>query len=91
MPLRIPASLHQALKQAAYREGVSLNQYCLYLLANQVGSEEAWMKKKGEDLLYFLEEAKVMQKEFDKSRPAPPSPSPRETPRLRFQRLYGHA
>lgn len=33
MPLRIPRSLHKRLKEFARREGVSLNQYCLFLLA----------------------------------------------------------
>ena len=31
--LRIPRSLHRELKEAADREGVSLNQYVLYKLA----------------------------------------------------------
>jgi len=31
--LRIPKSLHQELAEAAQKEGVSLNQYCLYKLA----------------------------------------------------------
>lgn len=31
--LRLPKSLHRSLAQAARREGVSMNQYCLYLLA----------------------------------------------------------
>lgn len=31
--LRIPKSLHLDLAKAAKREGVSLNQYCLYKLA----------------------------------------------------------
>ena len=32
--LRIPKSLHEKLTVQAYKEGVSLNQYCLYKLAN---------------------------------------------------------
>jgi len=32
--LRIPKSLHVKLAEQAYKEGVSLNQYCLYKLAN---------------------------------------------------------
>ena len=31
--LRVPKSLHQNLVEAAQKEGVSLNQYCLYKLA----------------------------------------------------------
>ena len=32
--LRIPKSLHAKLAEQAHEEGVSLNQYCLYKLAN---------------------------------------------------------
>jgi len=32
--LRIPKSRHAKLVEQAHREGVSLNQYCLYKLAN---------------------------------------------------------
>lgn len=31
--LRLPQSLHRALAENAKREGISLNQYCVYLLA----------------------------------------------------------
>lgn len=31
--LRIPKSLHRALAEHSKREGISMNQYCLYLLA----------------------------------------------------------
>ena len=40
MPLRIPRSLHRRLKEQAQREGVSLNQYCLFLLALHAGEGE---------------------------------------------------
>ena len=40
MPLRIPRSLHKCLKEQAEREGVSLNQYCLFLLALHAGDGE---------------------------------------------------
>ena len=40
MPLRIPRSLHKRLKELADREGVSLNQYCLFLLALHAGEGE---------------------------------------------------
>ena len=40
MPLRIPRSLHRSLKEQADREGVSLNQYCLFLLALHAGEGE---------------------------------------------------
>ena len=31
--LRLPRSLHRALAEHSQREGISMNQYCLYLLA----------------------------------------------------------
>ena len=31
--LRLPKSLHRALAENSKREGISMNQYCLYLLA----------------------------------------------------------
>ena len=34
--LRIPKSLHKELAQRSKQEGVSMNQYCLYLLAKSV-------------------------------------------------------
>lgn len=50
MPLRIPRSLHKRLKKLAHQEGVSLNQYCLFLLALHAGEGEeryytrSWLK-----------------------------------------------
>jgi predicted HicB family RNase H-like nuclease len=35
--LRVPESLHRLLKEEAEREGVSLNQFCLYVLSKAVG------------------------------------------------------
>ena len=32
--LRLPKSLHKALAERSRREGVSMNQYCVYLLSN---------------------------------------------------------
>ena len=34
--LRIPRSLHRSLAERAKKEGVSMNQYCLYLLSRQI-------------------------------------------------------
>ena len=31
--LRIPKSLHKSLTEHAKREGISMNQYCVYLLS----------------------------------------------------------
>ncbi len=33
--LRIPRSLHRSLAEHSRREGISMNQYCVYLLAKQ--------------------------------------------------------
>lgn len=33
--LRIPKSLHKSLAEHAAKEGISMNQYCVYLLASQ--------------------------------------------------------
>lgn len=68
MPLRIPASLHEELKENAAFEGVSLNQYCLYLLSRNVISSQELMRLKAEKLFTFLEEAHVLQKELSKKR-----------------------
>lgn len=38
--LRLPRSLHEALKINAEKEGVSMNQYCLYLLSTQLSKEK---------------------------------------------------
>lgn len=34
--LRLPKSLHKALSEKSKLEGVSMNQYCLYLLSNGI-------------------------------------------------------
>jgi len=36
--LRIPKSLHKTLAERSRREGISMNQYCLYLLSNGTSS-----------------------------------------------------
>ena len=38
--LRLPKSLHKSLVQQAKREGISMNQYCLYLLSKGDSSLE---------------------------------------------------
>ncbi|MBO4219245.1 MAG: type II toxin-antitoxin system HicB family antitoxin [Erysipelotrichaceae bacterium] len=35
--LRIPKSLHRQLAEQASREGISMNQYCVYLLSRNAG------------------------------------------------------
>jgi len=34
--LRLPRSLHKTLAERSRQEGISMNQYCLYLLSNSV-------------------------------------------------------
>lgn len=90
MPLRIPHSLHRGLKDAAKAEGVSLNQYCLYLLARNVTHPPTAATRKGENLLAFLEEARLLQAELDKNRPAQVvTEKPEATPLTRLKTLYG--
>lgn len=36
--LRIPKSLHKSLTEHARREGISMNQYCVYLLSKNDGA-----------------------------------------------------
>ena len=36
--LRLPRSLHRALAEYAKREGISMNQYCVYLLSRNIGA-----------------------------------------------------
>lgn len=87
MPLRIPASLHTDLKRGAKEEGVSLNQYCLYLLARNLKHPEGQAGQKLSELLCFLEEARLLQKEMKN---VPSSLPPRETPAERWKKLYGN-
>ena len=37
--LRMPKSLHKSLSEAAKEEGVSMNQYCVYLLSKEIEHE----------------------------------------------------
>ncbi|MCL1809535.1 MAG: toxin-antitoxin system HicB family antitoxin [Clostridiales bacterium] len=36
--LRIPKSLHKALAERSQQEGISMNQYCVYLLSSMVNA-----------------------------------------------------
>lgn len=85
----MPASLHLLLKSAAQAEGMSLNQYCLYILARHVPDSQSWMRKKGEDLLTFLVEAQIFQKELKKEEKISGAMQPQETPRQRWKKIYG--
>ncbi len=39
--LRIPKSLHRDIAQDAKREGVSMNQYCVYLLSKEIEKQHS--------------------------------------------------
>lgn len=90
MPLRIPKTLHPILKAAAENEGISLNQYCLYLLARYSGGDVDLKRKKGEDLLKFLEEAQYLQKQMKKIN-LPTGETSQESVKQRWDKLYGKA
>jgi len=89
MPLRIPSTLHTILKEMANLEGVSLNQYCLFLLANSVAHHDDWMKKKAENLLRFLEEGHLLQEQFSNQQKKKVTEAIFESPSIRFKKLYG--
>jgi hypothetical protein len=59
--LRLPKSLKDRLTTLARREGVSLNQFCVYILASEVGREK-WANPLG---LRPLEEEKRAGKTED--------------------------
>ena len=44
--LRIPKSLHKTLAEDSRKEGVSMNQYCVYLLAKNAEKEHSILVKK---------------------------------------------
>lgn len=88
MPLRVPASLHKDLKKAAQAEGVSLNQYCLYLLAKNMPQLKMAMSQKGEELMLFLQEALIFQRALKGKREQFAEMKPLETPYQRWKKLY---
>ena len=88
--LRLHKKLHQDLKKAADAEGLSLNQYCLFLLARHSPTSESLQTKKAEDLLSFVAQAKTFQKELGKNKKVSAiSVKPQETPIQRYKKLYG--
>lgn len=87
MPLRIPATLHEDLKKAAEEEGLSLNQYCLYLLARHCRRPGSSQSDKLVKLVKFVAEAQAFQKEMRKNPPRVAKMA--ETPARRLRRLYG--
>lgn len=41
--LRLPRSLHKSLTEHARREGISMNQYCVYLLSKNDAAAARWV------------------------------------------------
>ena len=92
MPLRLPVTLHRALKRAAEQEGVSLNQYCLFLLASRVPDtmlKTDERRQRGEELLRFLTEAHALQQAMRGPSRQGQEVKPKETPSQRWKHLYG--
>ena len=50
LTLRLPESLHSQLKEAAKREGVSLNQYVVFALAQKTAPSFSVFKRSDEDV-----------------------------------------
>lgn len=90
MPLRIPGSLHQELKDIAALEGLSLNQYCLYVLSRHQNQSELAKRHRAENLLRFLSEAQLLEQALNKNASPPPrsrAQAPEETPLSRWKKL----
>lgn len=67
MPLRVPGELHDDLKIEAKRRGMSLNQYCLYLLSRYTPKAKSELTERGEELLQFIAQAQFLQKNLGQS------------------------
>lgn len=61
----MPSALHVDLKAAAKQEGMSLNQYCLYLLSRHTPKSQAAQSQRAEELLKFVVQAQKFQKELN--------------------------
>jgi len=74
MPLRIPKDLHRDIRAEAKKRGMSLNQYCLFLLARHTPKAKEKLSQRGEDLLQFIEQARVLQEKLNPTLSAKPKP-----------------
>lgn len=91
MPLRLPLSLHKELKAQAKKEGLSLNQYCLYVLARHQKDFSLANQHRAENLLIFLAQAEALQKQWSKTSPKKKSHSQdpvKEKPLSRLKKIY---
>lgn len=67
MPLRLPKSLHDQLKFGANEEGVSLNQYCVYLLSTHSKPVKAILGKRAEEVLRLMARNIPFMRELDEA------------------------
>ena len=86
MPLRVPAELHRDIQAEAKRQGMSLNQYCLYLLARHTPKATAALTQRGEALLEFIAQAHYLQEKLHAT-PAP-IPKPLFSLKRRLKKLH---
>lgn len=91
VPLRLPAELHDLLKRAAKARGMSLNQYCLYILTRDCDRDSALRTERGEETLRFIAESRVFQTELNAKQHRRLDKEPTQTPWTRYQELYGHS
>lgn len=68
MPLRIPEELHRDIQEEAKRRGMSLNQYCLYLLSRHTPTAQEARTQRAEELLQFVSQAQHLQKNLTPSK-----------------------
>lgn len=72
MPLRIPSQLHKELKIAAKKEGLSLNQYALFILTrfgiDPKNLHEYEKSARLWEVLRFWDESQLITKALKKSR-----------------------
>lgn len=87
MPLRVPRQLHEELKLLASLEGMSLNQYCLFLLSRFSTHPESMATQRAENLLRFWQESHLLQKAMSEKKPKKREPLA-ETPQQRLKKLY---
>lgn len=64
LTLRLPESLHVQLKETAKREGVSLNQYVVYALAQQAAPSLSVFRHSDEDV---KEQTRAFYEHLDKA------------------------
>ena len=91
MPLRVPGPLHDDLKSAAKTMHLSLNQYCLYILARYGTMTSELLTERAEKVLRFFEESNRFQKEVDRAHEKPRIREPAKTVIGRYKELYGKA